>query len=345
MMIRSVDTTEEVLLRADFPDENELPTNHLASGSLAGHQTVSEEIDWLLKMRTRNLATRQLSEYTFDMRPSGMATHAAPARITPTRGARFSTGLRRGTLMLALSLLVIGALAGGGYLLASTSWLSGMFPTTTTPEVAAPGPLLPDQRAPGLPAQAQPPQNIPATDERDSHDTQHDINMPLVDPDRPGNQDAESAADASALSGLDARNLRDKGIAAYKAGNYSEAVALLEESISRASDDPVAQYQLGIAYMSVQGRPHSMEDAELAFRTATSLQPKWAAPYQMMAESLMRRGYYEQAVPPALEATQLDPTASDAWLTLGRAYSGAGNDAAATQAFAQATRLGPVPQP
>src|SRR5260370_23121848 len=95
--------------------------------------------------------------------------------------------------------------------------------------------------------------------------------------------------------------------------------------------------------MAVQGRDNSLEAAELAFRTAISLQPKWAAAYQMLAETLMRRGYYEQAVPPALQATQLDPTTGEAWMTLGRAYSGAGNEAEATKAFAQAAKYTPAP--
>jgi Flp pilus assembly protein TadD len=148
------------------------------------------------------------------------------------------------------------------------------------------------------------------------------------------------------LSGLDARDLRDKGIAAYKAGNYGDAVKDLEDSVNMSSDDPVAQYQLGLAYMAVQGRDHALDDAELAFRTAVSLQPKWAAPYQMLAETLMRSGYYEQAVQPALQATQLEPTMAEAWMTLGRAYSGAGNETEATKAFAQATKYAPAaPQP
>jgi Flp pilus assembly protein TadD len=145
------------------------------------------------------------------------------------------------------------------------------------------------------------------------------------------------------MSGLDARNLRDQGVAAYKAGNYSEAIKDLEASISITSDDPVAQYQLGLSYMASQGREHALEDAEMAFRTAISLQSGWAAPYQMMAETLMRGGYYERAVPFALQATQLDPTTGDTWMTLGRAYSGAGREAEATHAFAQAAKYAPAP--
>jgi Flp pilus assembly protein TadD len=249
---------------------------------------------------------------------------------------------------MILSVISAGAIAGGGYLLASTAWLSDF----ATPAPAAPdtssGSLTPKGDTQG--AQAQQPEGtrpapLPgdAAGTRDSHDTPHDLALPQGDPNHQGSQDATSSAESSALSGLDARNLRDQGITAYKAANYSDAVKFLEESISISSDDPVAQYQLGLSYMAVQGQDHALDDAELAFRTAISLQPRWAAPYQMMAETLMRRGYYELAVPPALQATQLDPTMGDAWMTLGRAYSGAGNQAEATRAFAEAAKYAPAP--
>lgn len=324
---------EESILTADYPDEYEMATNQLASGSLAAQpQSLSEEVDWLLKLRTKTLGTQELFDDALVQQPapSGMAAHTAPAKILPTRGARFSTGLRRGTLMIALSALAAGALAGGGYLLASTPWVSSLF--------ASPVPPAASQQT-----EAAAPQVAPLPDTSGLRDS-HDIDRGPQNPDEhPGGGMASD--EAAAISGLDARNLRDKGIAAYRAGNYTDAVKYLEESVSVSSDDPIAQYQLGLSYMSVQGRTHALEDAEFAFRTAVSLQPQWAAPYQMMAETMMRRGYYEQAVDPALQATRLDPTMGEAWMTLGRAYSGAGNEAEATKAFAQAARFAPAPAP
>jgi Flp pilus assembly protein TadD len=337
---------DDVLLPADYPDEDELPTNQLRSGNLAAQQSVVEEIDWLLKLRTRNLTTQRLSGDALrsEPRPSGMAAHTAPARIVPTLGARFTTGLRRGTLLLVLTALVVGALGGGGYLLASTSWLSNFASQQAPPATsdAAVKQSVPDQGTQALTKPATLPAN---NDTRDSHDTSRGPVLPQSAANGPSSQDTSSSAETSVLSGLDARNLRDQGIAAYRAGNYIDAIKDLEASISITSDDPVAQYQLGLSYMASQGREHALDDAELAFRTAISLQPGWAAPYQMMAETLMRGGYYEQAVPLALQATQLDPVTSDVWMTLGRAYSGAGRDADATRAFAQATKYAHAPQP
>jgi tetratricopeptide (TPR) repeat protein len=336
---------EEVLLTADYPDDCELETNHLRSGNLAQHQSLVEEIDWLLKLRTKNLATRLLGEEGLkpELRPSGMAAHTSAAKIIPTRAARLRTGLRRGTLLVALLVVAAGVLASGGYLLASTPWVSSLF--------SAPAPASPDASvqsqpqqpaAPALPIIALKPAQPPSAATGGSQDSAREPAAPQADPNQPANPNSSSPADSSALSGLDARDLRDKGIAAYKAGNYPDAVNDLEASVNMSSDDPVAQYQLGLAYMAVQSRDHSLDDAELAFRTAISLQPKWAAAYQMLAETLMRRGYYEQAVPPALQATKLDPTMGEAWMTLGRAYSGAGNEAEATKAFAQAAKYAPT---
>lgn len=137
--------------------------------------------------------------------------------------------------------------------------------------------------------------------------------------------------------------LRDRGIALYQEGNAAEAIPYLEAAANRGSDDALAYYQLGLAYLAVTDRPHSVDDAELAFRTAASLQPNWAAAHHMLAESLVRGGYYEEAIGPALTATQLEPSMAEAWLTLGRAYQGAGRNSEATQAIAEAARHAPAP--
>jgi Flp pilus assembly protein TadD len=133
------------------------------------------------------------------------------------------------------------------------------------------------------------------------------------------------------------------GIDQYKAGRFAEAIALLENAVAAGEGDAVAYYQLGLAYMASTGRPQALADAELAFRSAIALQPDWAAPHQLLAESLIRRDHFKEAISPAQEATRLDPLQADAWLTLGRAYQGNGQDAEATKAYAEAARLAPAP--
>ncbi len=135
----------------------------------------------------------------------------------------------------------------------------------------------------------------------------------------------------------------DAGVEQYRLGNYDKAIDLLERYILVSGGDAPSYYQLGLAYMGAQGREHASEDAELAFRTASSLQPTWAPPYSGLAESLMRRGLYSQAVAPAKQAAVQQPATPEVWLTLGRAYRGAGMQAEADRAFAQAAYLSPAP--
>jgi tetratricopeptide (TPR) repeat protein len=139
----------------------------------------------------------------------------------------------------------------------------------------------------------------------------------------------------------DAGSAREQGTELYTSGKYEEAIGVLESSISAGGGDAVTYYQLGLAYLAVAGREHALEDAELAFRTAISLQPSWAPPHQMLAESLLRRGFFNEAIAPANEAITLDPSQAEAWLTLGRAHKGAGQDSEAARAFEEAARLAP----
>jgi tetratricopeptide (TPR) repeat protein len=329
--VDTMDTLEESLLTSDYPDEYEMATNRLASGVLTRERQSLEDVDWLLNITKGGLATEVLpddDEPGPAPRPSGMSAHTAPPRMKPTVGARVSTGLKRGTLLLVLSAIGVGALAAGGYLLASTSWLSNLFAT----------PALPQASQPSTDTEVQLPAPAAAQQEPQTQ----------VQPESPAGQiagDGLPADIAATFAGMDARDLRDKGVAQYREGNYQEAARLLEESVTLSGDDPVTQYQLGLTYMALPTRPHALDDAELAFRTAISLQAQWAAPHQMLGESLLRRGYYNEAIAPALEATRLDPNMAEAWLTLGRAYKGAGMDAEATNAFAQAQRTAPAPPP
>ncbi|HYP40894.1 MAG TPA: tetratricopeptide repeat protein [Chloroflexia bacterium] len=307
-MINPVEITDD----EEYIPAEELPTNRLHSGALGAPERYGEQqpIDWLERLATRSISTQNLVDEPPKPQPepSGMALHSAPTRMVPTAGARISTGLRRGVLMLILSVAAIGAIAGGVYVLASSTWLASLMTPTTSPasgsnDPQVQPPLAPQAQSPGQPAQ----------------DTQ------------------EAQSKGSAVE------LRDLGIEQYKAGKYAEAIISLESAVSLDGNDAVAYYRLGLAYMTVSEQEHSLADAELAFRTAVALQPEWASPHQGLAESLLRRQFYKEAITPALEATRLAPDLGEAWMTLGRAYQGAGQESEATQAFAQAARLAPPP--
>ncbi|MEO5953489.1 MAG: tetratricopeptide repeat protein, partial [Chloroflexia bacterium] len=266
-----------------------------------------------------------------------MAAHASGVKIVPTKGARFTTGLRRGILLTLLSALGITLIAGAGYLLAETAWLSNLL-APAAPAVAPPVQEPASQQPSSQTQVEQPAPVLPEINDSrppapGANNSQSENNSPAIPAD----------IEQSALAGTDALVLRDRGVEAYKGGNYEESVALLEQSVGLNKDDAVAQFQLGMAYMSITGRDHSLDDAELAFRTTVSLQPSWAAAHQMLAESFLRRNFFKEAIPFAQEATQLDPKMAEGWLTLGRAYTGAGMDSEAQQAYAEAAKYAPTP--
>ena len=319
-MARSLATLEPNSPDSDYLHDYDIATNRLASGALEKRKPsmgmedwdMIPNADWLLRitdqLRTDHLPDdhpdfkpargRNLKrERTQAMRASGMQAHTSAVKIVPTRGARFTTGVRRVVLMSLLAVLAVGALAGGAYLLSSTTWVSSLVGNTPAAPVTAPQSNPQTQPQEQLPPQAAAPNlqpNVPADMEQ------------------------------SAQAGVNARSLRDRGMQAYQAGNYNDAADLLEQSISLDPEDPTAQYQLGMADMATTGRPYALDDAELAFRTAASLQPDWAAAYQMLSETFLRRNMYQQAIEPAQKATQLDPNMGAAWMSLGRAYEGAG---------------------
>lgn len=261
--------------------------------------------------------TDKLDDAPLSAHPSGIGEHAAAVRMVPTVGARVRTGLRRSTLLALLAVAVAGALVASGYLLATTPWLAnltGSAPPAAVNEAPPSGPA-------GDSAASQPPGQTQARDDQ------------LLLSDLPAPQPPSTAAKAA----------RDQALEAYKQGDYAQAVQLFEGYVLVSGDDAEAYYHLGMSYMALAGQEHSMADSELAFRTAISLQPTWAAPYQGLAENLMRRGSYEEAIAPAQKAAELAPAATEVWLTLGRAYQGAGREAEAARAFSQASYLAPAP--
>lgn len=306
--------------------DEELSTNRLSSGYLEGRPPLylvsskseasdnqagdQSQIDWVTRLSTKGMIVGHLDNEPLREEPqsSGMSQHAAPPRMVPTMGARISSGLRRTTLLAILAAFAVGTLAAGAYALATSSWLS----TLTQPQ-----PMIPPPNVDGNP-------------------------QPPIQGQPPAGSQPSTGAGAGVPQG-DARQLRDQGLEHLRKGNLNEAIDLLEIAVGMSGEDAITHYQLGLAYLAVQGREHSLDDAQMAFRTAASLQPTWAAPHQGLAESLIRQGFYKEAVEPALTATRLDPNLAEAWMTLGRAYQGAGMKSEATAAFAEAARRSPAP--
>lgn len=311
-MAQKIDDFRSNTMVADPGDDTEMATSHLTNG-LNGTSELSngekDQLDWLSRLKTQSITTGVLEDTLAQhWEPSGMAQHTAAPRMVPTIGARLSRKLRRTLLFAVVNLVAAGAVAGGAYVLYNTTWFSAVF------EPQAQSAAKSDQPEQGAQAGA-----------------------PLPDIAQGGMQPVIEAP----VTGT-AKELREQGAAQMKAGNYDEAIRLFETSTTLGGD-AVTYYQLGLAYMAAPAREHALEDAEMAFRSAASLEPSWGAPLLGLAESLMRRGFYTEAIQPALQATRIDPKVPEAWVTLGRAYDGAGNKAESSKAFAEAARLAPAP--
>ncbi len=318
MLERPEVSASDAYENSNVAGEVELPTNRLNSTNLQGapidaarssddHQEADEPVvDWVQRLSKANPVTEVFVDEELGVQPvpSGMRHHeTGPARMVPAKKSLVPKGLKRGLITLLVVLIMGGSVGVGVYALIDSGWLATLF----APQVATTTTPINGQQ------QVQPPVK----------------QEPTIVPQPALTESAEQ--------------MRDRGIEQYKLGNFEEAIKLFEGAVNVGTNDARTYYHMGLAYLAVAGREHSLDDAELAFRTATSLEPTWAAAHSMLAESLVRRGYYSEAITPALEATRLDPNSGEAWLTLSRAYKGAGQEAEATRAYAEASRRAPAP--
>src|SRR5438093_10501973 len=188
--VRALDDDYDVL-DDEHADESELSTVHLNSGLLedAGQPAT----DWLAVLTASPLATELLDDEPPRPlpQPSGMSEHRTPPRMRPTIWSRLTGGLRRMVLLLALSGLAVGALAGGAYLVWPASSLPGM----------------PSQPQSQPQTQSQPPRPAPP-----QTGTQAQPQSP---------QQAQRPDASAGSTAARAKELRDKGIAQFKEGKYN----------------------------------------------------------------------------------------------------------------------------
>lgn len=158
---------------------------------------------------------------------------------------------------------------------------------------------------------------------------------------------AGSATPLPTVTPSSAAVTRATALKAVQEGRFAQAVPLLEQVTARDPRDAEALYALGLAYLNAGDHPNGAQEALLTFRSVTALQPDWPPGLQMLAEVLMRQNppQYRDAVPPAHRAAEVDPARPEYWITLARAYEGAGDPASATQAYAEAARHSPAPPP
>jgi cytochrome c-type biogenesis protein CcmH/NrfG len=246
--------------------------------------------------------------------------------VATAGGARLAEGPRRvggdtrrdgsGTarrILTVAGLALVAVLLLGAFYTALQS--SGVFRPLAPTATATPPPTLPPPQV-RLPPTTLPRTAIPATP-------------------------AGSATVLPSVTPSSATVARQTALKAVQEGRFAQAVPLLEQITARDPQDAEALYALGIAYLNASDHPNGAQEALLTFRSVTALQPDWPPGLQMLAEALMKQTppQYRDAVPAAHHAVEVDATRPEYWITLARAYEGAGDAASATAAPGATTPL------
>ncbi len=162
-----------------------------------------------------------------------------------------------------------------------------------------------------------------------------------IDPSLSATAEAQSTAPPAVTPTPDVA--RQAMLDAVRAGQYATAIPALELASERQPGDPELLYYLAVAYLSAPDRPHGAEDATLTLRSLQAVQPHWAPGLDLLARSLIAQKQYREAVTPAHQAVEADPSRAEYWMTLGAAYEGAGAKPEADKAYAEAVRHNPTP--
>ena len=119
------------------------------------------------------------------------------------------------------------------------------------------------------------------------------------------------------------------------------AVARILKVLGDEDEEPEYRYLLGLALMDA-GEAGA---AVAAFERAVELSNDWPDAYAALAWALFRACRFEDAEEPLATALELDPEMADSHQLYGLLAERAGDDKAATLAFAEARRLDPEAYP
>ncbi len=112
--------------------------------------------------------------------------------------------------------------------------------------------------------------------------------------------------------------LLQQGIESVKAGESSAALRLFDEALALVPDNPVVNYNAGLA----RHQAGSVEAAVTAYRAAIESQPEFTEAWINLSHALKQLGRYEEALETGERAIHLDDGNSSAWLAKGNALRG-----------------------
>ncbi len=134
-----------------------------------------------------------------------------------------------------------------------------------------------------------------------------------------------------------ASDLVSQGEAELAAGRPRQAMALFEQALAQAPNDPRAHLDLGL----VLELGNEFDEAERAYRAALALDPRFPEVLNNLGLLLRDLERPDEAVPLLRLAVTEKPGFGEAWLNLAMALEESGDDAGAEEAYRRAVRLRP----
>ncbi|MDT5157188.1 MAG: hypothetical protein QOH51_1545 [Acidobacteriota bacterium] len=149
---------------------------------------------------------------------------------------------------------------------------------------------------------------------------------------------AQSAASrkAAATAVVYSRSF-SSGVEAFDAGRYDEALDDFLRAVASNPEDPEAAFDAGATYEKL-GRAL---EASAAYALALDLRPSYARARTRLCATLVTTEQYREAIDACHHAVGLSSIDPDLYYQYGRAFSGAGLDDQAAEAYKSAIRLRP----
>lgn len=129
----------------------------------------------------------------------------------------------------------------------------------------------------------------------------------------------------------------DEGIRLASLGNLAEAIKHFHAAVQMRPDDPVWQFNYGLAFQHLKQLPNAIA----AYRKAVQLKPDFFDAWSNLSAALKAASQAEAAVAAGRQAVQLAPNSSGGHLNLGNALKAAGDWPGAEAAYRRALILDP----